>query len=86
MIDFAPGMRVMVRDEEWMIKKVETNDMKHHALYCIGVTPLVRECESVFLDDTYRNLPMAEYFGIHTILVKSHEQAAADLDAMLRES
>ncbi len=42
--------------------------------------------KSVFLDDTYRNLPMAEYFGIRTILVKSHEQAAADLDAMLRES
>jgi len=42
--------------------------------------------KSVFLDDPYRNLPMAEYFGIRTILVKSHEQAAADLDAMLRES
>lgn len=41
---------------------------------------------SVFLDDTYRNLPMAEYFGIHTILVKSQEQAAAELDAMLKDS
>ena len=58
MIDFAPGMRVMVRDEEWMIKKVETNDMKHHALYCIGVTPLVRECESVFLDDIDHPIPV----------------------------
>jgi hypothetical protein len=23
--DYAPGMRVIIRDEEWMIKKVETN-------------------------------------------------------------
>ena len=25
MIDFAPGMRTIIRDEEWMIKKIETN-------------------------------------------------------------
>ena len=24
-IDYAPGMRVIIRDEEWMVKKVETN-------------------------------------------------------------
>ena len=23
MIDFSPGMRVIIRDEEWMVKKVE---------------------------------------------------------------
>jgi|GEM_PF-5209846 len=25
MIDFAPGMRTIIRDEEWMVKKIETN-------------------------------------------------------------
>ena len=24
MIDFAPGMRTIIRDEEWMVKKIET--------------------------------------------------------------
>lgn len=24
MVDFAPGMRTIIRDEEWMIKKIET--------------------------------------------------------------
>ena len=23
MVDFAPGMRTIIRDEEWMIKKIE---------------------------------------------------------------
>jgi hypothetical protein len=24
-INYAPGMRVVIRDEEWMVRKVETN-------------------------------------------------------------
>ena len=27
MIDFAPGMRTIIRDEEWMIKKIEINSL-----------------------------------------------------------
>lgn len=38
--------------------------------------------ECVFLDDTERNLPPAEAFGIHTILFKNLEQAKAELKAL----
>lgn len=27
MVDFAPGMRTIIRDEEWMVKKIETNSL-----------------------------------------------------------
>ena len=39
----------------------------------------------VFLDDLESNLETARDLGIHTILVRSHEQAAADLKALLEE-
>jgi len=39
--------------------------------------------ECVFLDDLEDNLATARQLGIHTILVKDHEQAAADLKALL---
>lgn len=39
--------------------------------------------ECVFLDDLEDNLAAARSLGIHTILVKDHEQAAADLKALL---
>ena len=39
----------------------------------------------VFLDDLEDNLKTARDLGIHTILVRDHEQAAADLERMLRE-
>lgn len=51
MVDFAPGMRAIIRDEEWMIKKIETNNLGNKALYCIGISPLVKDRESIFLSD-----------------------------------
>lgn len=51
MIDFAPGMRTVIRDEEWMIKKIETNSLGNKTLYCVGISPLVKDREAIFLSD-----------------------------------
>lgn len=50
-MDYAPGMRTIIRDEEWMVKKVETNSLGNKSLHCIGISPLVKDRESVFLTD-----------------------------------
>jgi len=51
MVDYSPGMRVIIRDEEWMIKKVETNTLGNKSLHCVGVSKLVKDYESIFLTD-----------------------------------
>lgn len=48
MVEFAPGMRAMIRDEEWMIRKVEKNSMGNRALHCVGISPLVKNKEAIF--------------------------------------
>lgn len=51
MIDYAPGMRTIIRDEEWMVKKVEINSLGNKTLHCVGISPLVKEKEAIFLTD-----------------------------------
>lgn len=51
MVDYAPGMRTIIRDEEWMVKKIEKNNLGNRALYCIGISPLVKDKEVIFLTD-----------------------------------
>ena len=51
MVDYAPGMRTIIRDEEWMIKKIEKNSLGNRALHCIGISPLVKDKEAIFLTD-----------------------------------
>ena len=49
--DFAPGMRVIIRDEEWMVKKVVTNSLDKKTLHCIGISSLVKDHDAMFLTD-----------------------------------
>lgn len=51
MMDFAPGMRTIIRDEEWMIKKINTNSMGRKTLHCVGISTLVKDKEAIFLSD-----------------------------------
>lgn len=51
MTDYAPGMRTIIRDEEWMVRKIETNTLGNKALYCVGISPLVKDRDAIFLTD-----------------------------------
>lgn len=51
MVDYAPGMRTIIRDEEWMVKKIERNNLGNQALHCIGISELVKDKEVIFLTD-----------------------------------
>ncbi len=47
---YAPGARVEVRDEEWMIRSVVPATTGGHALTVVGVSDLVRGREAIFVD------------------------------------
>ncbi len=51
MAEYAPGMRVIIRDEEWMIKKADRNSYGNSTLQCVGITPLVKDKQAYFLSD-----------------------------------
>lgn len=50
-VDYAPGMRVIIRDEEWVIRKIETNTLNNRVLYCSGISTLVKDRSAIFLED-----------------------------------
>ena len=45
----APGSRVLVRDAEWVVRRVDRASDDGYQLVCDGVSELVREQEAVFL-------------------------------------
>lgn len=50
-VKYTPGMRIIVRGEEWLVKKVETNSLGNQTLHVIGLSQLVKDYESMFLVD-----------------------------------
>ena len=58
MVEYSPGMRVIIRDEEWMVKKVERNNLDKQSLHCVGVSPLVKDRSAIFLTDLEEIIPV----------------------------
>lgn len=55
-VKYAPGMRIIVRGEEWMVKKVDTNSLGNQTLHVIGMSQLVKDYDSMFLVDIENNI------------------------------
>ena len=47
----APGARVEIRGEEWLVRRRDTTATGGYAVTCIGLSELVRDVESVFLTE-----------------------------------
>ena len=50
MIPFAPGARVVIRDEEWLIRRADASTDGGWLLTCDGISELVRGRSALFLD------------------------------------
>lgn len=46
----APGARVLVRDEEWLVRRVDRTESGAQLLTVTGISPLVRDREAKFVD------------------------------------
>ena len=51
MLPYAPGARVVIRDEEWLVRRVDPSSDGGHLLSCDGVSELVRGRTSQFLTE-----------------------------------
>ena len=48
---FAPGARIVVRDEEWMVRETMPSDRGGSAVRCVGLSELVQNKEAIFLTE-----------------------------------
>lgn len=46
---YAPGLRVLIRDAEWVVRRVDLSSDGGHQLTCDGVSELVRDRTGIFL-------------------------------------
>lgn len=49
MLSYAPGARVVVRDEEWLVRRVDPSSDGGYLLNCDGISDLVRGRSALFL-------------------------------------
>ncbi len=57
---YAPGMRVVIRGEEWAIKKVETNSFGNQTIHAVGLSTLVKDKPARFLVDLEADIQIVD--------------------------
>ncbi len=90
----APGMRIELRNEEWLVRRVDATHSGGQQLTCIGLSELVRDKEALFLTELDNN----KTFGTSINVLKPEDtEFVADtsdsfidsrlyLEALLRET
>jgi ERCC4-related helicase len=87
----APGARVLIRDTEWLVRRVDKSSFGEKALTCVGVSELVRDKEAVFLTDLEaRRTPIQVLDPAATRLVpdrsNQYEDSLLYLESLLRQT
>ena len=84
----APGARVVIRDAEWVIRRVDRCPDGGYQLVCDGVSELVREREAIFLDSIDSDIQVLD--PADTRLVPDESPGFADsrlyLESQLRQA
>ncbi len=90
----APGMRIELRNEEWLVRRVDATQSGGQQLTCIGLSELVRDKEALFLTELDNN----KAFGTRINVLKPEDtEFVADtsdsfidsrfyIEALLRET
>jgi len=56
----APGSRVLIREEEWLVRKIDRSSAGNKRLSVVGLSNLVRNREAVFLEDLEPDLEVVD--------------------------
>ena len=85
---FAPGARVVVRDAEWLVRKVDRTSTGGQALNVIGISELVKDKEAIFLTEIDKNIEILDPAETNLVPDKSSSYQASLLymESLLRQT
>ena len=54
----APGARVLIRDAEWLVRKVDRTENGRQAVSVVGLSQIVKDREAIFLEEIDQIKPL----------------------------
>lgn len=87
-INYVPGARVIIRDEEWLIRRVDKTDRNKDVLLAIGLSPLVSGQERYFLPHLENSVEIIDPRNTEFVHDESagYQKSRLYLDSLLRQT
>jgi superfamily II DNA or RNA helicase len=84
----APGARIVVRDAEWLVRKVDRTSTGGQAITVVGISELVKDKDAIFLDEIDKNIEVLD--PVDTKLVpdpsSSYQKSLLYMESLLRQT
>lgn len=84
----APGARVVIRDAEWLVRKVDRTSTGGQVITVVGITELVKDKEAIFLDEIEKDIEILD--PVDTKLVpdpsSSYQKSLLYMESLLRQA
>ncbi len=84
----SPGARVVIRDAEWLVRKIDKTSTGGHAINVVGISELVKNKEAIFLDEIDKNIEILD--PVDTKLVmddsSSFQKSLLYMESLLRQT
>ena len=83
---YAPGARVVIRDAEWLVRKVDRTSTGGQAITVVGLSELVKDREAIFLSRIEKQIDILD--PVDTRLVpdpsSSYQASLLYMESLLR--
>jgi superfamily II DNA or RNA helicase len=56
----APGARVVIRDAEWLVRRVDTTSTGGRSIHAVGISELIKDREAIFLEELERDIAVLD--------------------------
>lgn len=85
---FAPGARVLVRDAEWLVRRVDRTSTGGQALSVVGLSEVVRDKEALFLDEAEKSIEALDPAATELVRDESssYRSSLLYMEALLRRT
>ena len=85
---FAPGARVIIRNEEWLVRRVDRTSSGAQALSVVGLSPLVSGQEKIFLTSLDKKIEIVDPVNTQFVCDESpyYRQSRLFIESLLRQT
>jgi len=84
----APGARIVVRDGEWRVRRVDTTSSGGQMLTVVGMSELVRDKEAVFLTEIDRSIKVLDPAATELVpdTSRAYQASLLYIESLLRQT
>jgi superfamily II DNA or RNA helicase len=84
----APGARVIIRDAEWLVRRVDRTSSGAQALRVVGLSSIVRDQERIFLDSIEKSIDVVDPRKTEFVedVSPSYRQSRLYIESLLRQT